>query len=125
MWRRREGQQGSRHKTDVSEKKLRELELRDRDCALTQLVRKFLTENGHRCANALEDRHSEGGTDSQAIDEIVETIAQGDHPGQGTNIRISNPFEPVASTLGCLQVLQERTSQWNLDYRVTSGKPDS
>ena len=97
--------------------KWRQLTQRDRECALTQLVWKFLTKNGHRCADALENRHGEGGTNSQAIDEIVETVAQGDHPSQGTNIRVSDPLEPVASTLRCLQVLRESTSQWTRDDR--------
>lgn len=92
--------------------KWRRLTQRDRECALTQLVWEFLTKNGHRRADALENRHGEGGTNSQAIDEIVETVAQGDHPSQGTNIRVADPFEPVASTLRCLQVLGESIAQW-------------
>lgn len=70
----------------------------------------LLTENGHRGADALENRHSEGGSDGQAVDEIVEAIAQGYHPGQSANIRVADAFQPVAGTLGSLQVLQESQS---------------
>lgn len=74
--------------------------------ALTQLVWELLTQNGHRGADALENRHGEGGSDGQAVDEIVEAVAQGDHPGQSANIGVADTFQPVAGTLGGLQVLQ-------------------
>lgn len=96
--------------------------------ALTQLVWELLTENGHRGADALENGHSEGGPDGQAVDEIVEAIAQGDHPGQGANIGVANAFQPIAGTLGSLQVLREsraprRPGQgWTVDLQ---GRPES
>lgn len=65
----------------------------------------LLTEDGHRGADALENRHCEGCSDGQAVDEIVEAITQGDHPGQGANIRVADAFQPVTGTLGSLQVL--------------------
>lgn len=68
-------------------------------CELTQLMRELLAEDGHRGADALENRHSEGGTDGQAIDEIVQAITQGDHPGQGADVRVAHTFQPVAGTL--------------------------
>lgn len=42
---------------------------------LTQLMWELLTEDGHWSADALEHRHGEGGTNGQAIDEVVEAIA--------------------------------------------------
>lgn len=72
----------------------------------------LLTKNGHWGADALENRHSEGGSNGQAVDEIVEAIAQGDHPGQSANIRVANAFQPVTGTLGSLQVLQEIQAPW-------------
>lgn len=73
-----------------------------RGCVLTQLVWELLAEDGHRCADALESRHSEGGTYGQAIDEVVEAITQGDHPGQGANVGVADALQPVTGTLGSL-----------------------
>lgn len=69
----------------------------------------LLAENGHGGADPLEDRHGEGGTNGQAVDEVVEPVTQGDHPGQRANVRVSHPLQPVARTLGSLQVLQGST----------------
>lgn len=66
----------------------------------------LLAQDGYRGTDALENRHGEGGTNSQAIDEIVEAVTQGDHPGQSANIRVADTFQPVTGTLGSLQVLQ-------------------
>lgn len=79
--------------------------------ALTQLVWELLTQNGHRRADALENGHGEGGSNGQAVNEIVEAVAQGDHPGQSADIRVADTFQPVAGTLGGLQVLQEASSK--------------
>lgn len=81
----------------------------------------LLTEDGHRGADALENRHSEGGTDSQAVDEIVEAIAQGDHPCQSADIRVADTFQPVTGALGSLQVLQESPGPQPLSQTVDNG----
>ena len=67
----------------------------------------LLAEDGHRGADALEDRHSEGGTNGQAVNEVVEAVAQGDHPGQRADVRVADTLQPVAGALGSLQILQE------------------
>ena len=84
----------------------------------------LLAEDGHRGADALEDRHGEGGTNSQAIDEIMEAVAQGDHPGQCADVRVADTFQPVAGALGSLQVLQESppVKGWTTDLQ---GRPES
>lgn len=48
---------------------------------LTQLMGELLTQDGHRGTDALENRGSEGGANGQAIDKVVQAIAQRDHPG--------------------------------------------
>lgn len=70
-------------------------------------MRELLAQDGHRRANAFENRHGEGGADGQAVDEVVEAVAQRDHPGQGADVRVADAFQPVAGALGSLQVLQE------------------
>lgn len=69
----------------------------------------------------MENRHGEGGTDSQAIDEIVEAVTQGDHPGQSADMRVADAFQPVTGTLGSLQVLQESSPPWPPSQRVEDG----
>lgn len=64
---------------------------------LTQFVGELLTQDGYRGADALKNRGSEGGTDGQAIDEVVQAIAQRDHPGQSANVGVGCPFNPVAA----------------------------
>lgn len=71
-------------------------------------MRKFFTENGHRSADPLKDGHSEGGTNGQAINEIVEAITQGDHPSQGANVRVAHALQPIASALRSLEVLKRQ-----------------
>lgn len=58
----------------------------------------LLAQDGHRGANALKDRGCEGGTDGQAVDKVVEAIAQCDHPGQRADVRVGSSFEPVTAT---------------------------
>lgn len=58
----------------------------------------FLTQDGYRGADALENRGSKGSPDGQAIDEVVQAIAQCDHPGQRANVSVGCPFNPVAAT---------------------------
>lgn len=72
----------------------------------------LLAEDGHRGADALEDGHGEGGTDGQAVNEVVQAVAQGDHPGQGADVRVADTLQPVTGALGGLQVLQQNPSLW-------------
>lgn len=65
---------------------------------LTQFMRELLTQDGYRGADALKNRGSKGSPDGQAINEVVQAIAQCDHPGQCANIIVGCPFYPVAAT---------------------------
>ena len=49
---------------------------------------KLLTQDGHGGADTLEDGGGEGGTDGQAIDEVVQAVAERDHPGQRADVRV-------------------------------------
>lgn len=42
---------------------------------LTQLMGELLTHNGDGGAETCEDGHSEGGSDGQAIDEVMQSVA--------------------------------------------------
>lgn len=86
----------------------------------------LLTKNGHGGADALEDRGSEGGTDSQAVNEVVQAVAQRDHPGQRADVRVGRSLQPVAAaasaartrrTLRTLRLLERREQS-----RVTKPK---
>ena len=48
---------------------------------LTELVRQLLAENGQADADAGQDVLAEGGADAQAVQEVVEAVAEDDHPG--------------------------------------------
>lgn len=61
-------------------------------------MRELLTQDGYGGADALKNGGSEGSTDGQAIDEVVQAIAQCDHPGQRAYITVGCPFYPVAAT---------------------------
>lgn len=65
---------------------------------LTQLVGELLTQDGHRGADALENGGGEGGTNGQAVDKVVQAIAQCDHPGQRANVGVRCPLQPIAAT---------------------------
>lgn len=60
-------------------------------------MRELLTQDGDGGADALKNGGSKGSTDGQAIDEVVQAIAQCDHPGQRAYIRVGRPFYPVAA----------------------------
>lgn len=66
---------------------------------LTQLVRELLAQDGHGGADALEDGRREGGADGQAVDEVVQAVAQRDHPGQRADVRVRRPLQPVAAAV--------------------------
>ncbi len=57
---------------------------------LTQLMGELLAQDGHRGADALEDWGCKGGANSQAVDEVVQAVAQCDHPGQRADVRIGS-----------------------------------
>lgn len=73
----------------------------------TQLVWELLAEDGHGGADPLEHGHGEGGADGQPVDEVVEAVAEGDHPGQRPDVRVPHLLQPVARALGGLQVLPQ------------------
>lgn len=61
-------------------------------------MRELLAQDGHRGADALEHRGREGGADGQAVDEVVQAVAQRDHPGQRADVRVGRALQPVAAT---------------------------
>lgn len=74
----------------------------------TQFVGKLLTHNGDRSAEARHYRDGEGGADGQAIDEVVESIAQSHHPRHRLDAGHGRPTQPVAHhPPGHLNVPQE------------------
>lgn len=101
-------------------------------------MRELLTQDGHRGADALEDGGGEGGADGQAVDEVVQAVAERDHPGQRADVRVGRPLQPVAAAAAAprpcravwaLGVLQEQ-SQVNhereqLDNNTCSSPPPS
>lgn len=58
----------------------------------------LLTQDGHRGADALENGGGEGGANGQAVDKVVQAIAQCDHPGKSANVRVGRPLQPIAAT---------------------------
>lgn len=63
---------------------------------LTKLVGKLLTHNGDRSAEPRHYRHGEGGADSKAIDEVVESVTQGYHPRHRLDAGHGCATQPVA-----------------------------
>lgn len=62
----------------------------------TQLVGKLLTHNGDGSAEARNYGHGEGGADGEAVDEVVESIAQSDHPRHRLDAGHGRTTQPVA-----------------------------
>lgn len=60
-------------------------------------MRELLTQDGHRGADALEHGGGEGGADGQAVDKVVQAVAQRDHPGQRADVGVGRPLQPVAA----------------------------
>lgn len=89
----------------------------EQDDKVPELVWELLAEDGHRGADALEDGHGEGGTDGQAVNEVVQAVAQGDHPGQGADVRVADTLQPVTGALGGLQVLDRERAHDDLLFR--------
>lgn len=54
---------------------------------LTELMRELLTHDGDGGAEAGEDGDGEGGSDGQAVDEVVKSVAERDHPCQRLHAR--------------------------------------
>ena len=57
----------------------------------------LLAQDGHRRADALEHGGREGGADGQPVDEVVQAVAQRDHPGQRADVGVGRPLQPIAS----------------------------
>lgn len=75
--------------------------------SLTQLVGKLLTDDGGGCTEPRQYRHSERGTDSQTVNEVVQRVAQSYHPRHGLDVGDALPTQPVAHHTGHLDLLQE------------------
>lgn len=57
---------------------------------------KLLAHNGDRSAEPRHYRHGEGGADSEAIDEVMESVAQGYHPRHRLDAGHGRATQPVA-----------------------------
>lgn len=76
----------------------------------------LLAQDCHRGADALENRGGERGPDGQAVNKVVQAVAQCDHPGQRADIRVGRPLQPIAAaTTGAWPA----TAVWTL--RVLEG----
>lgn len=62
------------------------------DHKVPQLMGELLTQDGHRGTDALKHWGGEGCSYSQAVDEVVQAVAQRDHPGQSADVRIWCPL---------------------------------
>lgn len=51
---------------------------------------KFFADDGDGDADAGQDGLGEGGADGQTVDEVVESVAEDDHPGDGGDVRSSS-----------------------------------
>ena len=49
-------------------------------CKCTELVRKLLANNGQTYANAFHGGLGERGANTQPVDEVVQAVAENDHP---------------------------------------------
>ncbi len=66
---------------------------------LTQLMREFLTDDSDRSAKAVENRHAERSADGQSVNEVVESIAEGNHPCHRLHAGQPSSSEPSAAHL--------------------------
>ncbi len=66
---------------------------------LTQLMREFLTDDSDRSAKAAENRHGERSADGQSVNEVVESIAEGNHPCHRLHAGQPSSSEPSAVPL--------------------------
>ena len=73
---------------------------------LTQLVRELLTHDGGGRAEPRHNGHGERSPDRQAVDEVVQRVAQRDHPRHRLDVRDAFPTQPVAHLTRVLVVLQ-------------------
>lgn len=62
----------------------------------TELVGKLLTHDGDRGAEPRNYGHGEGGADGEAINEVVERVAQGHHPRHRLDAGHGGATQPVA-----------------------------
>lgn len=70
-------------------------------------MRKLLTNNCYGCTEPSQDWHSERGTNSQTIDEVVQRIAQSYHPRHRLDAGDALAPQPVAHQGRRLDVLEE------------------
>lgn len=57
----------------------------------------LLTQDGHGGADTLEHGGGERGADGQAVNEVVQAVAQCDHPRQRADVRVRGALQPVAA----------------------------
>lgn len=62
----------------------------------TELVGKLLTHDGDRSAEPRNYGHGEGGADGEAINEVMESVAQGHHPRHRLDVGHGGATQPVA-----------------------------
>lgn len=74
---------------------------------LTQLMGKLLTYDGGRRTEPCQYRHSERGTDSKTIDEVVQRVTQSYHPRHRLDAGDAFPTQPVTHHSRLLDVLEE------------------
>lgn len=68
---------------------------------------KLLTYYGGGRAEPCQYRHCERGADSQAIDEVMQRVAQSDHPRHRLDAADMFPTQPVAHYTRHLDILEE------------------
>ena len=77
---------------------------------------KLLTDDGGGRAEPRHHGHGEGGADGQAVDEVVQRVAQGDHPGHRLDAGDALPSQPVAHHTVHLDILEKRQDRFR-SYR--------
>lgn len=92
-----------------------------REPPLTQLVGELLAHDGGGGAEARQHRHGEGGADGQPVDEVVQRVAQRDHPRHRPDVGDLLPAQPVAHHAGAVLEEQQRASAFDpLDATETN-----
>jgi len=85
--------------------------------SLTELVGELLAHDGGGRAEARQNRHGERGADGQAVDEVVQRVAQRYHPRHRLDAGDLFPTQPAARHARRLGVLEERRDGLKaLDY---------
>lgn len=73
--------------------------------SLTQLMWELLAYDGGGRAETRQYGHCKWGADSQAIDEVVQRVAQSDHPRHGLDAADATPTQPMAHHLRVISIL--------------------